>query len=247
MIKKPSTTNAVPKHYMGVWQRQFLETSITKDDTSLVLWMQTQFYHIDIRLPAASSNIRKVSVLEEYTDKELLLLASQQGFAGITQVNADICQWHREIDFQPPNDVRDIGKMLFTDANTVIETGLDDAYLEVWRQVAHSQEPCFFECTTGKNRKGLETPAYLMRVGNWVAYARPRSVILPNYISLLDAITSYKPQREELLDWLDMEISFGEIIDDKYWKIKHSTLPFKVQLTVDYGSILLKNSLHFIQ
>ena len=86
-----------------------------------------------------------------------------------------------------------------------------------------------------------------MRVGNWVAYARSRSVILPNYISLLDAITGNKPQREELLDWLDMEISFGEIIDDKYWKIKHSILPLKVQLTVDYGSILLKNSLHFIQ
>ena len=237
MIKKPSTTNAVPKHYMGVWQRQFLETSITKDDTSLVLWMQTQFYHIDIRLPAASSNIRKVSVLEEYTDKELLLLASQQGFAGITQVNADICQWHREIDFQPPNDVRDIGKMLFTDANTVIETGLDDAYLEVWRQVAKSQGPCFFEFTTGKNRKGLERPAYLMRVGSWVAYARPRSVILPKYNSLLDAIISYKPRLEMLLDWLDMEISFGEIIDEKHWKIKHSTLPFKEQLIVAYEPI----------
>ena len=150
MIKKPSTTNAVPKYYMGVWQRQFLETPTTKDDTSLVLWMQTQHYHIDIRLPAARSNIRKVSALEEYKDKELLLLASQQGFAGITQVNADICQWHREIDFQPPNDVRDIGKMVFTDANTVIETGLDEAYLEVWRQVAHSQEPCFLNALLAK-------------------------------------------------------------------------------------------------
>lgn len=232
MIKKPSATNAVPKNYMGVWQRQLLETAITKDDTSLVLWMQTQHYHIDIRIPAACSNIRKVSALEGYTDKELMLLASQQGFAGVTQVNADICQWHREIDYQPPNDARDIGKMIFTDANTVIETGLDDNYLEVWQQVAQSQKPYFFESTTGKNSKGLETPAYLMRVGSWVAYARPRSVILPKYNSLLDAITSYKPQREELLDWLDMEISFGEIIDEKHWKIKHSTLPFKEQLTV---------------
>lgn len=90
-------------------------------------------------------------------------------------------------------------------------------------------------------------PAYLMRVGNWVAYARPRSVIFPKYNSLLDAITSYKPQREELLDWLDMEISFGEIIDEKHWKIKHSTLPFKEQLTIAYEPIFLKNSLHLIQ
>ena len=222
---------------MGVWQRQLLETAITKDDTSLVLWMQTQCYHIDIRIPASRSNIRKVSALEEYTDKELLLLASQQGFAGITQVNADICQWHREIDFQPPYDARDIGKMIFTNNSTVIETGLDNEYLEIWQQVANSQAPCFFEFTTGKNRKGLERPAYLMRVGSWVAYARTRSVNLPKYNSLLDAIISYKPQLEMLLDWLDMEISIGEIIDEKYWKIKHSTLPFKEQSIAAYGPI----------
>ena len=228
----------VPAEYIGVWQRDLLETAIIKDDTTLVLWMQTQQYHIDIRVPAACTNIRKVSSLEDYTDEELLLLASQQGFAGITQVtpstakSSDICQWHREFDFQPQTDARDIGKMVFTDANTMIETGLDDVYLEVWRRLESSQKPCSFEFITGKNRKGLTTRAYYMRAGNFVGYARSRQIILPKAASLIDAIYTIKPVRDELLDWLDMEISFGEMIDEQHWKIMYSTLLFKQGLII---------------
>ena len=232
------TKKPVPAEYIGVWQRDLLETATIKDDTSLVLWMQTQQYHIDIRIPATLAAIRAVHSLEDYRDEELLLLASQQGFAGVTQVtpstakSSDICQWHREIDFQPQTDARDIGKMVFTDANTVIETGIDDAYLEVWQRLENSQKPYLFEFTTGKNRKGLTAPAYCMRAGNFVAYARPRQIILPKIASLIDAIHSIKPARDTLLDWLDMEISFGKLVDHKHWKIMHSTLAFKQNLII---------------
>ena len=232
------TKNPLPAEYIGVWQRDLLETATIKDTTTLVLWMQTKQYHIDIRIPASRAVIRAVHSLEDYNDEELLILASQQGFAGITQVtpstakSSDICQWHREIDFQPKTDVRDIGKMVFTDANTIIETGLDDEYLEVWRRLADSQKPCLFKSTIGKNRKGLATPAYYMRAGNFVAYARPRQIYLPKIDSLINAIYAIKPVRDKLLDWLDMEISFGEVIDEKGWKIKYSTLPFKESLIV---------------
>jgi Protein HRI1 len=235
-----TTSQAVPANYIGVWQRELLETATSKDNSSLVLWMQTQQYHIDIRIPANRPQLPKAAKIEGYTNEELLQLATQQGFAGITQVtpstttSSDICQWHREMDFQPQTDVRDIGKMVFTDINTVIETGVDDLYLEVWRRLEHSQQPCFFKSTTGKDRKGLDSPAYLMRAGKFVAFARPRQITLPKSTCLLNAIRTSQPQREYLLDWLDMEISFGEILDNKYWQIRHSTLPFKEQLTVAY-------------
>lgn len=219
--------HVVPVEYIGVWQRELLETSSLKDTISLVLWMQTQQYHIDIRIPTTHENLCKVSSLAEYNQDELLLLAAQQGFAGITQVNADVCQWHREVDFQPQTGTRDIGKMVFKDANILIETGLDEPYLEIWRRLENSQNPCIFKFITSKNRHSAETPAYLMQTGNFVAYARPRQVAIPTANSLVDAIERYKPQHELLLDWLDMEISFGEMLDDKHWKIKHSTLPFK--------------------
>ena len=232
------TKNPLPAEYIGVWRRDLLETPTIKDGTSLVLWMQTQQYHIDIRIPASRAVIRAVHSLEDYNDEELLILASQQGFAGITQVtpdtvkSSDICQWHREVDFQPQTDARDIGKMVFTNADTIIETGIDDVYLEVWRRLVDSQKPCLFEFATGQNRKGLAMPAYYMRAGKFVAYARPRQISLPKIDSLINAIHTIKPARDKLLDWLDMEISFGEVIDENGWKIKHSTLPFKEGLIV---------------
>jgi hypothetical protein len=234
-MKQPKSIASlpVPTKYLGVWRRDLLETATHKDVSSLVLWMQTQHYHIDLRIPANRENLRTAQSLQDYSEDELLLLTAQQGFAGITLVtpataqSSDVCQWLREIDFQPTTDARDIGKMVFTDANTVIETGVDEAYLEVWRRIESSQEPHFFAFTVGKNRKGLEAPAYLMRAGNYVAYARPRAVVLPKAPSLNYAIHTYKPAREQLLDWLDMEISFGEMVDAQHWQIKHSSLPFK--------------------
>ena len=233
-----TASSPVPVEYIGVWQRDLLETATMKDDTTLVLWMQTNQYHIDIRIPASLAAISTVHTLEDYNNKELLILAGQQGFAGITQVtpgtakSSDLCQWHREIDFQPQTDARDIGKMVFTDANTIIETGIDDVYLEVWRRLEDSQKPCLFKFTTGRNRKGLATPAYCMRAGNFIAYARPRQISLPKIDSLINAIVTIKPARDKLLDWLDTEISFGDLIDEQHWKIKHSTLPFKQGLIV---------------
>ena len=237
--QKIPSSKPVPSNYIGVWQRYLLETTAIKDDSSLVLWMQSQHYHIDVRIPAICTGFKAASALQEYSDAELLLLASQQGFAGLTHVtphtaqSSDMCQWLREMDYQAPTDARDIGKMVFTDANTVIETGIDDAYLEVWRRLENSQEPNFFALSTGKNHLGTETPAYLMRTGRHVAFARPRPVAVPKAPSLIHAIQSHKPTRELLLDWLDMEISFGEMLDDNHWKIKHSTLPFKQNLIVD--------------
>jgi hypothetical protein len=93
------TSPPVPANYMGVWQRHLLETKQIKDDTSLVLWMQTSHYHIDIRLPASRTGIGSAGMLADYTQDELLILASQQGFAGLTTVtpstanSSDVCQW----------------------------------------------------------------------------------------------------------------------------------------------------------
>lgn len=238
-IQKIPSSKPVPSNYIGVWQRHLLETTLIKDDSSLVLWMQSQYYHIDVRIPAICTGFRAASALQDYTDAELLLLANQQGFAGLTHVtpstvnSSEVCQWVREMDYQAPTDARDIGKMVFTDVDTVIETGVYDAYLEVWRRLDSSQEPCFFALYTGNNHRGVATPAYLMRTGRYVAFARPRAIALPKAPTLIHAIQSHKPMRELLLDWLDMEISFGEMFDDNHWQIKHSTLPFKQNLIIE--------------
>lgn len=104
---------------MGVRQRDLLETTTHKDTSSLVLWTQTQYYHIELLIPKnLQTGLRNVNPLQEYNDDELQLLATQQGFAGITQIaqasmhSSDICQWLCEIDYQPATNQRDIGKIL---------------------------------------------------------------------------------------------------------------------------------------
>ncbi len=185
------------------------------------------------------NGLRKVDSLQDYNDDELLLLASQQGFAGITNVTlannqlSDVCQWLREIDFQPKTTARDIGKMVFTDENTVIETGIDEAYLEVWRRLPSCQEPHFSTYVTGQNRNGLTNGVYLISTGKYVAFAKPRVTELPKAALLIGAVETYEPTRAQLFDWLDIEISFGEMLDDNNWRINHSSLQFNVGMIIN--------------
>jgi hypothetical protein len=44
---------------------------------------------------------------------------------------------------------------------------------------------------------------------------------------MTEAIELYKPSQEALLDWLDFEISFGEILGEAHGVITLSTMPFK--------------------
>lgn len=222
----------VPATYQGVWRRSLLENKQTKDDTSLVLWMQTQHHHLDIRIPEsradfASSEHKSYESLEDFTIDELRMLASQQGFYGVTHVQRNICRWQREVDFQPDNGTRDIAEIVFGNPNMMLETGVDDDYFEIWHKYKDSHLQLSYTSTFGLNRHGEERVAYMLTAGNQVAYARPRDVIVPTAQNLLAAIDEHKPDRETLLDWLDCEISFGEKTDDKHWKILYSTLPFR--------------------
>ncbi len=226
-MNKPLTHHlGVPTSYYGVWRRSLLENAQGKDTESIVLWMQTRELHADIRIPVARPDFNEYACLEEYAIEDLMWLATQQGFYGVTKVHADICQWHRQYDFQPKNGSRDIGKVAFTSANEMLETGVDEAYLEVWQKVEGSHLKLTTQVVTGVNRIGENVPAFLLCAGKQVAYVRPRTAIIPEAASLLAAIQLYKPNHEKLLDWLDFEISFGQMVDDANWQIRHSTHPF---------------------
>lgn len=218
---------AVPPRYIGVWSRLLYEHNDTQDETSIVLWMQSQYHHIDVRIPIERIDIRRVNRLEEYTHLERITLAKQQGFAGITHVSANTCLWKRELDFQPDNNSRDYAKMAFDGQHTLLETGIDAAYLEIWKKIEEDRYPGKLEITSGNDRFGQKVTAYQMRIGKYIAYIRPRAVEVPPANSLLEAIDMHQPNEETLLDWLDFEISFGERLDAEHWKVIHSTLPFK--------------------
>ena len=113
----------VPDSYLGVWQRTLLKTTEGEDRESAVFWLQTSRLHGDIRTPAGSTG-----------------LTGPGAFAGITQVEADRCQWHRLLDSNPASGA-DIGRMQFETSEKVIERALDDSYLEVWERLPDSIGP----------------------------------------------------------------------------------------------------------
>ena len=218
--------NFVPNKYVGLWQRTLYENKAGQDTTSLVLWMQTYQQHADIRIPAERPDFSGCKSLADCTNDQLRWLATQQGFFGYTHIRESVCEWRREIDFQPDNNTRDIADMVFDGENTLLETGIDTPYLEIWKKVESMHGQANVQTIAGLNRHGETVTAYLLQTGSQVAYVRPRSVAVPNTSSLLVAIDLHQPSQEMLLDWLDVEISFGEIIDETQWQLMHSTLPF---------------------
>jgi hypothetical protein len=221
------SVNEVPKPYLGMWRRTLLEQADVIDTTTFVLVIQTEQYHADIRIPDARPDFSKVKHLADCSLEQLRWLATQQGFTGITHINGNTCQWVRDYDFQPSNDQRDIGEMTFESDDIVVETGVDTEYREVWERVMNSYINLSVHHVNGIDRHGNKTPARLLTANHSFAYVRTRSVALPKASNMLEAIDSNKPNKDLLLDWLDFEISFGEIIDRHHGQIKHSTFPFK--------------------
>jgi hypothetical protein len=221
------SVSKVPKPYLGMWRRTLLEQASLIDTTTLVFMIQTEQYHADIRIPDARPDFSHTDGLEDCSLEQLYWLATQQGFTGITQMNGNVSQWIRDHDFQPSNDQRDIGEMTFESNDILVETGVDTEYREIWERVTDSHLNLSVNHTTGENRHGTKTLARLFTANHSFAYVRPRTVILPKAVSMIEAANGAKPNKEMLLDWLDFEISFGEIRDQHQGQITHSTFPFK--------------------
>lgn len=128
----------VPNAYLGVWRRSLLETADLRDTHSHVFWLQTPRWHADLRLPTGRPDFSGVRSLAECSEIQLAWLARQQGFCGVTQIDSTHCTWHRQMDFQPANGSRDIGRMVF-DGECLTETGIETDYLETWERLPPSR------------------------------------------------------------------------------------------------------------
>lgn len=222
----------VPERYRGVWSRTLLETPTHRDDTSLVLWMQTELWHADLRIPQAARGDRIKAPLSAMSAPQLQALALQSGFCGITQVErqapdeAEVCTWHRYLDYQPPGLLPDAGWMVFESNDRVIETGVHGVYREVWVRLPDSTGPCTF-----REQADAQDPARVTRIltaGRYIMQARPRACAWPTNTlpgdTLSEVVARHPTQASSLLDF---EVSFGVLDgeDDLRWTLHHSTLP----------------------
>lgn len=217
-------SESVPDAYLGVWKRALLRTPEFEDTTSTVLWLQTSTWHGDIRIPTSRPPCAGRRSLDDCSHEELLGLARQQGFSGVTRVEGDLCSWLRRADFQPPSRFEDIGRMEFESSERLFEYGVHQEYFDIWERLPLS---------TGHENVAVESPPdgeesvscptrILLATGNYFIQVRPRPLVLPQADDLLALGTAESTLRA----LLDFEISFGTRSPGG-WTITHSTLPWR--------------------
>lgn len=219
----PLTAAPVPERYLGVWQRTLLTTAAGVHDTSTrVYWLQTSHLFADLRIPLpAPSSVRE--------------LLAQGGFAGVTEVtqpanSAELCQWHRAVDFQPPRGSEDIGFMRFERDDCVLEDGLDASYHEVWERLPESLGRNWgVWLVAADGRQGC-----LLLAGDCFVFVAGRPKPLAPASSLLALLEAGSSP----LQLLECELSFGWHHEGKQpWQIALSTIPERI------GQALLPASL----
>jgi len=199
-----------------LWRRRSIRWPDGAEDTqSIVYWLQTPQYFVDIRIPPHRPSFNGIITLDRCRQVQRQWLGTQQGFAGILSQTSEGWQWIREIDFQPRTGARDIGRLTFTDpdASFMIEEGVDEPYVEIWERINCGGEPPIARKFTTDNGQG-----FYVAVGN-------------RFIVAIDNRASFQTQlssAEQTPPWrdLNMEISCGTLCDDVA-AIEHSTFPWR--------------------
>ena len=211
-------TAAVPDEYLGVWRRRLLRTPERDDTTTAVFWLQTPRWHADIRVSPACPATTGAHGFESLPRSTLLALAAQQGFAGVTTVEGDICRWHRRVDFQPASGFSDVGRIVFETSERMLEHGVEQDYFEIWERVSGS---------TGASlalEKEGEIPVYLTVTGEFAMRVRPRRSRLGPASNLCAWLGSLDDDEARAL--VDFEISLAQRSRDGVWRVLYSTFPW---------------------
>ena len=231
----------VPKEMIGCWKRlNFRFPDGTQDTTTLVIWLQTLSGVCDIRISASRPDLRERMGFADCSTDELLELAEQDCFCGITLFDPDAkpfptASWPKEayqFRFQPIITFPEPGWIEWRDFGArMIEKAPSGAYEEDWRLLPESQS---FAAHLTKRDAPSATCLYV--VGDHAIYARNRAVDLPSDKSLLELASDAQYERSRLAELLDCEFSYARRVrpGDEY-TIVASTLPWRERKPLGYS------------
>ncbi len=164
----PQTIPPVPASYQGLWRRSGIFRSDGRIDlTTSVWWFQSARFHIDLRIPQDRPQVAQAAALASLPPGQLVRFGAQSGFAGITVVDGQRCEWRPEIAFPAISTELDAGLMRFDTSDNLHEDGLDASYQEDWLRVATGP-------VSGVRLESLAEPrkiAYLIVSTDWAAWA----------------------------------------------------------------------------
>ena len=133
----------VPEKMIGCWERLSIRFSDgTEDKTTRAIWLQTLSGVGDIRIPASRPDLRERKGFGDCSKDELLKLAEQDCFCGVTFFDPDAnpfptASWPKEaylFRFQPVITFPEPGWIEWRNSGTcMIEKSPSGAYEEDWR------------------------------------------------------------------------------------------------------------------
>ncbi|WP_300758361.1 hypothetical protein [Janthinobacterium sp.] len=163
-----NSISPVPTSYQGIWRRTGIFRSDGRVDlTTRVWWFQSALFHIDLRIPQDRPRVDGPASLASLPPAQLARFGAQTGFAGVTAVEKDRCEWRPEIAFPAISDDIDAGLMRFDTPDNLHESGIDASYQEDWLRVASGP-------VTGVRLDSLDHSgkvAYLIISGQQAAWA----------------------------------------------------------------------------
>lgn len=214
-----SELTSVPSEYLGLWRRDSLvQPNGLRDVTTEVYWLQSHGLYVDLRIPAGRPDFRGYSDLSALPPGHLEWLRKQEGFAGRLSVDGGICHWRRDLDYQPPGVVDDIGQAHFISESVLLETGVLADYAEIWRRAVLNG----VDRNADQVLAARSIPGEHGRLGFWV-------VVGDVFMYAIDRV---KPFASNLagaawtLDDFDCEIGFGRVQGSLPWQIDRCSLPY---------------------
>jgi hypothetical protein len=223
----------VPTKLMGCWHRRYIRFPDGQDDTTTrVIWVQTLSGVGDVRVAANRPNLRSRGSLANCSREELIALADQDCFAGLTLYDKDTepypsASWPPEaylFRYQPVITFPEPGWMQWSEEGTcMIERAPSGAYVEDWRLQPRSRE---FAVHLSMPRAPTKTCLYV--AGVHAIFAKDRPDALPTDKNLQQLFDESGQDIEKLRRWLDCEFSYATRRNaSEDYVIQLSTLPWR--------------------
>lgn len=218
----PINNTDVPEDFVGAWRK--------RSNIERGFWLQTYRLHASLNIPADRPDFTGRQTWADFSDEELILLAQQSGVSGACIAQDDILHRRRQIDYLPRRGAPYLRRMQ-RDATLLKEETLDGRERVVWELLADGENEIvalrFQDAGIGRDSDD-QRRGYLLVVEDYFMFVRDRLVATQRADSLATLIELKEPERAQLIELLDFEISFGtRAADNSPWLIQHSTIPYR--------------------
>lgn len=231
--KLTTPDKTAPAWFVGAWKLEWVEdTETPRGLTRFVRDLQTPTVFGSVRIPFDRPAFPKAKSFDDLDDSQLAALVAMPvgGFSGTASFENNIAVWTHAIAFQPP-DRPDTARLKPQSPSTVLETGQDGGFAELWFRMSSGDGKYLGLVIT----QGKRVEKILTLVGDHFVYARNRKADLPRAESMAKLVESMKATRAQIIETLDCELSYGLVHGGRIpWEIRHSTLPWREGTSLDF-------------